>query len=150
MYLTAYKKYMEKEGFPEEFWRGIANKDFISQGYVLASAFQFDDEIREDNFRELSINWNDNEQALEKVLNQTKSNGKLQFSGGAAKLSLSSVKMVLKAFIDDQKFDYERRVVDGNEFHGNLLISSDLNKQLRTQISNGLALVAGTNIINRD
>lgn len=138
---------MEDQGFPEEFWRGLANVDFISQGYVLAAAFQFDDDVREDNYRELSINWNDDDGSLEKILTQTKANGKLQFSGGAAKLSLSMAKMVLKSFIDNRQFDYERRPVEGNDYHGNLLVSADLPKQLRSQISNGLALVAGTNII---
>ncbi len=137
---------MEKQGFPDEFWRGIANKDFISQGYVLASAFQFDEEVRADNYRELSINWNDDERSLDKVLTQTKANGKIQFCGGAAKLSLSMAKMVLKSFIDNKQFDYERSPIDENDYHGNLLVSADLSKQLRTQISNGLALVAGTNI----
>lgn len=136
-----------KDNFPDEFWRGIANKEFISQGHVLASAFQFDEEIRVDNYKELSINWNDNAKALEKLLVQRKENGKLQFSGGAAKLSLPTVKQVLKSFIDENQFNYERRPVEENEFHGNLLISADLNKQLRTQVSNGLALVAGTNIV---
>jgi len=89
-----------KDNFPDEFWRGIANKEFISQGHVLASAFQFDEEIRVDNYKELSINWNDNAKALEKLLVQCKENGKLQFSGGAAKLSLPTVKQVLKSFID--------------------------------------------------
>lgn len=138
---------MEDQGFPEEFWRGLANVDFISQGYVLAAAFQFGDDVREDNYRELSINWNDDDGSLEKILTQTKANGKLQFSGGAAKLSLSMAKMVLKSFIDNRQFDYERRPVEGNDYHGNLLVSADLPKQLRSQISNGLALVAGTNII---
>ena len=141
---------MEKQGFPDEFWRGIANKDFISQGYVLASAFQFDDEVRADNYKELSINWNDDDGSLEKVLTQTKANGKLQFNGGAAKLSLSMAKMVLKPFIDNKQFDYERRPVEGNDYHGNLLVSADLSKQLRLQISNGLALVAGTNVIPQE
>lgn len=136
-----------KDNFPDEFWRGIANKEFISQGHVLASAFQFDEEIRVDNYKELSINWNDNAKALEKLLVQRKENRKLQFSGGAAKLSLPTVKQVLKSFIDENQFNYERRPVEENEFHGNLLISADLNKQLRTQVSNGLALVAGTNIV---
>ena len=101
-----------KDNFPDEFWRGIANKEFISQGHVLASAFQFDEEIRVDNYKELSINWNDNAKALEKLLVQCKENGKLQFSGGAAKLSLPTVKQVLKSFIDENQFNYERRPVE--------------------------------------
>lgn len=138
---------MTAADYPEDFWRGISNKDFINQGIVLASAFQFDKIIREDNFQELSINWNDNADSLEKILCQKNASGNIQFKGGAAKLSLQMTTMLLKIFIDNNQFDYERRPVEGNEFHGNLLISADLGKALRTQISNGLALIAGTNIV---
>ena len=66
---------METTQYPADFWRGIPNKDFISNGLVLANAFQFDDVSRPDGKKELSINWNDCEEALTTALNQRKSNG---------------------------------------------------------------------------
>lgn len=141
---------MEKENFSEYFWRGIPNKDFVSDGHVLALAFQFEEANREDNYKELSINWADDDNALKKLLEQQKDNGKLQFAGGVTRLSLSSVKMFFRSFIDSKQFSYERKPIDDNDYHGNLLVSSDLNKQLRSQISHGLALVAGTYIVKQD
>lgn len=88
---------IEKE-YPSHYWRGIANKDFICDFRLNAAAFQFDDTIREDGFKELSINWNDSDEALITVLSQKKANGKLQFSVGAAKLELSKTKQFLSAY----------------------------------------------------
>lgn len=112
----------------------------------MPSAFQFDDFVREDGHRELSINWNDEIAALNTLINQRKENGKIQFNAGATKLDLNAVKIVLAAFIDKKEFQYERREVPGNPYHGNLLIKGEMDKKIRSMISNGLALVAGTNI----
>lgn len=137
---------MDVENFPSDFWRGIASRDFISNGVVLANAFQFDDAIREDGYKELSINWNDCDDSLKIALEQRKPNGKLQFSVGVAKLDLGMVELFLSTFIKQGVFSYERRKVEGNPYHGNLLIHGELDKQSRSLVSSGLALVAGTNI----
>ena len=137
---------MDKKEFPEEFWRGIANKDFVKDGYVLPSAFQFDNDIREDGFKELSINWNDDDEALKKILEQRKENGKIQFSVGAANLNLSRVKQLLSMYIDRKQFSYERKELEDNEYHGNLLVLGTLDKQLRLMISSCLAVAADTSI----
>ena len=137
---------MDKKEFPEEFWRGITNKDFVKDGYVLPSAFQFDNDIREDGFKELSINWNDDDEALKKILEQRRENGKPQFSVGAANLNLSRVKQLLSMYIDRKQFSYERKELENNEYHGNLLVLGTLDKQLRLMISNCLAVAADTNI----
>lgn len=137
---------METTQYPADFWRGIPNKDFISNSLVLANAFQFDDVSRPDGKKELSINWNDCEEALTTALNQRKPNGKLQFPAGVANLELAKVELFLSAFINQGLFSYERNEIDGNPYHGNLLITGTLDKQSRSLVSSGLALVAGTNI----
>ena len=133
--------------FPDDFWRGIPNKGFVSNGHVLPDAFAFDKEEREDGFRELSINWNDCEESLRIALDQKKDNGKKQFGGGVANLKLSLVELILSEYIKQGLFSYERREIEGNPYHGNLLVASSLEKQRRSLISNGLALAAGTNIV---
>lgn len=133
--------------YPADFWRGIPNKGYVSNGHVLPDAFQFDKEEREDGFRELSINWNDCEESLTIALNQKKDNGKKQFGGGVANLSLSLVELILSEYIKQGCFSYERREIDGNPYHGNLLVAASLEKPRRSLISNGLALAAGTNIV---
>lgn len=139
---------VEKE-YPKEFLRGISNKDFIQNGYVLASAFQFDDQGRDDNKSEASINWLDDDGAIDVALKQRKDNGKLQFPAGLAKVDLEQVKLVLVSFPEDF-FSYERAPIDGNQYHGNLLMNSTLNKSFKQLIMNGLALAAGTNIISQN
>lgn len=138
---------MDKEQYPESFLRGISNKDFISKdGYVLPSAFQFDDGLRNNGKKELSINWYDCEDALVTALEQKREDGRKQFSVGVAKLDLVRVKIFLGAFIENNTFFYERQELPENPYHGNLLIPENLSKPVRSLISSGLALVAGTNV----
>lgn len=127
-------------------WHIYTEEYFIANGQVLPDAFQFDKDVREDGYREMSINWNDCEKALTIALNQKKENGKLQFKGGIANLKLSLVELILSDYIRQGQFSYERREVEGNPYHGNLLVSHTLDKKIRSLISNGLALAAGTNI----
>jgi len=136
---------MDIREYPDSFFRGIASSNFILNGHILGDAFQFDDAGRSDNFKELSINWNDSEEALELALTQRKSNGNLQFAGGVAKLDLAHVKMFFHTYIEEGTFSYERRKVDENPYHGNLLISNTLNKQQRSMISGALGLLAESN-----
>lgn len=141
---------VSEKDYPSHYWRGIANKDFICDYRLNAAAFQFDEEVREDGFKELSINWNDSDEALTTVLNQKKENGKLQFSVGAAKLELSKTKQFLSAYIEREEFNYERRPIEGNEFHGNLLVKASIDKRTRALVSHTLALIADTNITYQD
>lgn len=137
---------MNKKEYPKEFLRGISNKDFVQDGWVLATAFQFDNQGRKDNMSEASINWLDDDGAIVVAFNQTKDNGKPQFPGGLARLDLEKVKLILGNFTA-KDFSYERAPIDGNLYHGNLLMSSTINKPVKQLIMNGLALAAGTSII---
>ena len=137
---------MAEELYPKEFLRGIANKGFIENGHVLYTAFQFDDTGREDGNREASINWLDDDGAIALALNQRKENGKIQFSGGVARINLDYAKMILHNF-SQVGFSYERAPLENNKFHGNLLLANSLSKQTRQMLMTGLALAAGTNII---
>lgn len=132
--------------YPKEFLRGIPNKDFIDNGHVLYTAFQFDDTGREDGNREASINWLDDQEAINTALNQRKDNGKLQFPYGVAKIDLEFAKIILHNF-SQVSFSYERAPLDNNKYHGNLLLANSLSKQTRQMVMTGLALAAGTNII---
>lgn len=137
---------MKVNEYPNEFLRGLALKEYVSNGQVLYTAFKFDDKDREDNMLETSINWLDDSGAVEQALQQRKENGKIQFSAGVAKLNLNTVNLVL-ASIPPETFSYERREVPGNQYHGNLLVNSSTITPIRHLIMNGLALAAGTSII---
>jgi hypothetical protein len=138
---------MNTEEYSNEFLRGISSTDYVSNGQVLYTAFKFDViPDRNDHMLESSINWLDDDGAIEEVLNQRKDNGKIQFSAGAAKLNLDTVKLFFTNIPKDA-FSYERAVVPGNAYHGNLLLSESCDKNIRHLIMNGLALAAGTSII---
>lgn len=139
---------MTGEQFPEEFLRGISNIDFVKDGQVLPSAFQFDDADRDDGKMEASINWLDDEGAIAVALNQTKDNGKIQFPGGVARIEVAFAKQILRNF-SQKEFSYERAPLKNNKYHGNLLLASSLHKQRRHMLMTGLALAAGTNIITK-
>lgn len=139
---------MADEMYPQEFLRGISNKDFIDNGHVLYTAFQFDDTGRNDGNREASINWLDDDGAIELALNQRKDNGKIQFLGGVARIDLKFAKMILHNF-SQEGFSYERAPLETNRYHGNLLLANSLSKQTRQMLMSGLALAAGTNIITQ-
>lgn len=137
---------MNNKGYPIEFLRGISNKDFVQNGMVLPTAFQFDTQMREDNMSEASINWLDDDGAIELAMKQRKDNGRIQFPAGIARLELDRVKLILRS-IPEEVFSYERAPIEGNPYHGNLLMNSSTNKPIKQLIMNGLALAAGTSII---
>lgn len=134
--------------FPKEFLRGISNIDFIENGHVLPSAFQFDDTGREDGYCEASINWLDDDGAIRIALCQRKDNGKIQFPGGVVRIDLAHAKMILHNFAQ-AGFSYERAPLEINRYHGNLLLSKSLRRNTKLMLMNGLALAAGTNIITQ-
>lgn len=137
---------MVESEYPAEFYRGIAKKEFISDdGIVLISAFQFDEQARLDGYKELSINWNDDSRSMQILLNQKKENGNYQFQAGVATLELSAIKQLLFRFLENKSFSYERRVIQNNPYHGNLLLSASLSKQKRMMILNNLAILASNN-----
>lgn len=98
--------------YPEKMIRGLSNQDTIEEdGTVLAAAFQFKQVADRE---ELSINWYDNDEALDIAMNQRKvADGSFQFQEGVAILSKNKV--------DDIKFlNYERAELEGNPYHGNI------------------------------
>ena len=139
---------MESKKLPDEFVRGIANNQFIENGVVTYQAFQFDDNPeRTDSMKEASINWVDQDEAVQLALNQKKANGELQFRAGVAKLKMGEVKMILKS-IPPEVYGFERAALEDNPYHGNILISNSATKPIRMMVQSGLALAAGTNIVS--
>ena len=138
---------MESNLYPETFYRGISKSHFIDcYQHPTLEAFVFDD-IREDGFSEMSISWNDSEEALNVLLSQKKEGGSLQFEGGAVELPFPKLKQITLAYINLGQFSYERKATDDNIFHGNLLIKQNFpekttNKQFSAIIRNLLVALA--------
>lgn len=141
---------MEEEKYPSDFYRGISSKDFVynspdmdsgNMKTVKSDAFQFD-VLRSDGYRELSINWNDDDNSIELLFNQKRENGKIHFQAGAVKIDLALVKQLFKQFIDSEEFDYERNRLKENPYHGNLLVKDTAPKETRKKLMYGLSLIA--------
>lgn len=141
--------------YPEEFYRGISSpNDITESGYVTAGAFQFDqyDSQRGDEYCELSVNWNDNEESLHVLLDQHKPQREdKQFKGGYCTINRTLLNNMFKGHMDSEEFSYERRPVEASEendyqenlYHGNLLMKNTLDKQVKKNIQHTLAFMAG-------
>ena len=84
---------MPNTEFPQSFFRGLSSKDFVKNNVVQPSAFQFKETLNDNSRKEASINWNDDGNALELLLNQKKTDETFQFKGGATELYLSEIKI---------------------------------------------------------
>ena len=130
--------------YPEKILRGISDKNWIADdGTISAAAFQFSpNPERTDDFEEASINWHDDEGALNFLLSKKKENSDtIQFKGGVAILSKQIIDTLknLPAF-KTSGFSYERNPIKGNDYHGNFLRNITISKQLKTLISSSIAL----------
>ena len=129
--------------YPEELIRGIPNKDDMAEDYPDSSLFKrFDvpEEKRDDEYSELSVNWYDDEGALKHILSQKKDSGELQFKAGAAILIRSEIDALCKRPAVKNQLTYERKGIDGNNYHGNLLLKNSATRKERNLIASGIAL----------
>ena len=154
---------MTESNYPDVFIRGVSrdNAEFITEeGYVTQAAFAFDDYDAEsrndDGFRELSINWLDDDGAIQTLLNQVNQRkGGPQFQGGYCRISRYAL-LSLQDYINNGHLSYERRPIHAdvekgipeNPYHGNLLMQKDISNKSRTNLQIALAVLAG-NVIRR-
>lgn len=145
---------------PDEFYRGLPSQDTVTeQGYPTEAAFRFIYFDREDGYSELSINWNDDEGSLEKLLSQRKPfKEEFQFKVGYCKIQKSMMKMLMKTYMDDEVFSYERKPVEAdaaadieaNKYHGNLLMKKDAGGLIKKNIQCSLATLAAGSFVKRE
>ncbi len=127
--------------FPDVLLRGISNESDIFDGQVLAQVFQFNPpkEPREDNHNECSINWKDEDCAIDLILHERKVSGQIKYSGGVAILSKEEIDKLRTRRFASVRLDYERRAIEGNDFHGNILLHKDTTEAVRRLISGVIA-----------
>ena len=132
--------------FSECFLRGFNIKEcFTAELNVASAAFQFGNHTdeRDDDCHEASINWEDDGGALTTLMGQKKDGTEdIMFRFGYARLSLNLVRMTLKSFIDKNCLAFERKPLENNPYHGNILIPDQLKKPERFMIQNSLAAIA--------
>lgn len=139
--------------YPDTLLRGLITPGSVTpERYVTVDAFQFQDfrKNRSDNYNEMSINWEDSDEAVDVLLKQKKEGSEdPQFKVGFARMSMASIKDVLRPHISDKSFSYERKPVEGNPFHGNLLVVANLNGQIIKNIRYSLATIATADVYFR-
>jgi len=130
--------------FPNNCIRGISTQSFIlDDGTVGSSLFSFQDTSRDDGCKDISINWEDNEQVGEFTLNQTKENkeDELQFKAGYVVIPRQEIDHLNNQPTVNSVIGYERQPLDNNPYHGNILVRGDIPKPTIRKIQAGLALI---------
>lgn len=126
------------EDYPETLLKGIPKQDLIEGQRVVWTAFIPPSGNAVNGWKESSINWEDDDGAIEQLRSQRK-NGRFQFEPGIVRLFRSEVDAIIKDFNAHEKFRYERNKIDGNDYHGNLLFSENIRSELRITICGALS-----------
>jgi hypothetical protein len=130
--------------FPDNCIRGIPNDSFVRDGLIGTDLFHFKErDAREDGWAEQSVNWQDDDLAIEFSLAQRKENGELHFKAGVALVSRIELDRIRQKWVKLGVISYERQPLDGNLYHGNILLqASMIRSPLMKQIAAALALYA--------
>lgn len=132
----------ENVSYPENCVRGIPNASYLNpDGSVGSHLFHFVQTTgRSDGWSEQSINWEDHDSVIEFTLQQTKEDGNLQFKGGAAIVPREEIERLNNQPTIKGLVSYERSPIQGNPFHGNILLRVNTSKPTMKLIAAGLAL----------
>lgn len=139
------------QGFPDACLRGIRIRKWITEGYggfvLTGEAYAFDPADRQDawcpGWHEASINWEDDQDAVEFTRSQRSRSGLPLNPHGVGRLPRSEVEKC-RAFENvGDILRYERRedaAQRENRYHGNLLLDPALHLQFRRLIAGTLGL----------
>lgn len=123
--------------YPDTLLRGLSADDWVRDGLVMSGAFHFsfDAKFLRNGNAALSICWEDDGSVIGVMLRQIKesSNGEqvVQFRSGIARLSRDSLEHINKLPQFRETLSYEREPLQGNPYHGNLLMSAVANPTQR-------------------
>jgi hypothetical protein len=133
---------MSNTFFPNECIKGIPNQNFWDrEGVVYSSLFEFkENPIRSDSRLENSVNWIDCEDCIGFTMSQKKEDGAIQFREGLAVLSRDRIDSICTMPAVNNLLSYERAPLNGNPYHGNLLLDTNAKKHIRRHIQAALAL----------
>jgi len=136
--------------YAEKMIRGIPNPQWIdSEGRPSGELFQFDESARVPEFSELSINWCDDDGAIEQLFSQQKKDGTIQFKVGAAIIPRSSLEFLINQPLYKGLIKYDRDKLPDNDYHGNILRKSDLPKATRNIIAQSIAITVEAIILRK-
>jgi len=105
--------------------RGLSADDWVSDGFATAAAFQFKYEpsALKDGCSANSICWEDNTEVVNLMLLQER-DGHYQFKAGIGRIPREDLERLMKLLTFRGILSYERDPVEGNPYHGNILVST--------------------------
>ena len=131
--------------YPHRLIKGLLNYTYLDESdhsIVLPSTFNFDEKYtREDDWIEQSINWEDDQEAINFTLNQKK-DGSILFPAGLAVVPTKEIVNLRKTSHLRNRFSYERKESDENKYHGNLVLNKETPKILRKMLRDVIAIKA--------
>ena len=127
--------------YPDNCIRGLSKgSEITAEGFAPEHAFHFKDVKREDGWDEQSINWEDDNSVIRFTLNQKKENGDIKYVNGVAVIPRSKIDRLINRPQIKGLLRYERKKIEGNHFHGNILLKSGTSKQTMKLIAAGISL----------
>jgi hypothetical protein len=128
--------------YPDHCIRGIRKKDYWFEDTDTVSAALYEPDTRtkddrEDGGIETSINWEDDDKALEFSLRirDEKNPTQLAFPYGAVRLARKVLDEVNESISTVNTILYERQKLPDNDYHGNIVFKSGVPKHTRTMIA---------------
>lgn len=127
--------------YPARCFRGILREDWVNRNKIVdIQAIRFDDSEIHVGWQEASVTWDDAQEALEVVRLQRNKDEQIQFKGGIGVLDTSDLLDMRRLPIFRSHFNFEKRDVPGNKYHGNLLWNKQaedvLHKRVRIHLAN--------------
>ncbi len=144
--------------YPEHFLRGIINDQFLVSGLPAGNLFSFQHTRpeREDNFKECSVTWRDNSKSVELLLREKTEKKEPTYKVGIGVFSTDELNRMKRKSHCREVLMFERRDINGNPYHGNILIHGSVDKKLSNEIASSIALncfvdiIPPTAVIKRD
>lgn len=113
--------------YPPTMLRGIPNKSiqfFDSRGKVTGNVFRpYDGQEPKNGFYEVSVNWEDDDETEKFTLHEQLEDGSYHYKGGVARVSLERIDAMRQEDPWIGAVEYGRDPIEGNDYHGNLLLS---------------------------
>lgn len=118
--------------YPENFLRGISDKALIApNGDISSAVFYFDPQHITDDWMVQSICWEDNNSVISLMMCQKNKEGNIQFKAGVVRVPRGSISYINKLPMFRGLLSYERKRLEDNPYHGNLLLKKDTLKGKR-------------------
>ena len=125
--------------YPDNFLRGVSDNNLVSSDGISAAAFQFDDKGNQE-WLEQSINWEDDDGSIVNLFKQKKDDGSIQFKVGALRVPRQCMNYINMLPNTKDVLSCERKILDDNQYHGNLLLKRTTQKRIKRNVEATIAL----------